>query len=318
MIRIGWVGFHFEGIEAIKAVIEAGYKIYIIVNLDDEELKKRSGAGDYESIARAYQIPLLKVKNINSEAVANVLRELSLDIVFVIGWSQIIKPEILKIPKLGMIGAHASLLPHDKGSAPINWSLIRGAKKTGNTLIWLEEEVDSGLIIDQREIEITPYDTCATLYKKVAETNKEMILNCLSKLSNREKLGTPQPKINEPILPRRRPTDGLINWDQRSYEVYNFVRALTRPYPGAFSYLDGKKYIIWKSFVLMGLEYESRFQPGEIIGPVYSSEEEACGQLVACGSGYLGILEIEDINGNVYNGQKLSNFNWGGKVFKNE
>ncbi len=318
MLRLAWIGFHFEGIKALRAVLEAGYKVLLIITLDEEELNKRSGAGDYKSVADEYKVPLLRVKNINSEEVINKLKELALDVVFVIGWSQIIKPELLKIPRLGMIGAHASLLPHNKGSAPINWALIKNEKKTGNSLIWLEEEVDSGAIIDQREIEITPYDTCKTLYEKVAETNKEMIINALIKLHKGDKLGNPQQKIEEEILPRRRPKDGLIDWSLDNYSIYNFIRALTKPYPGAFSFLDGEKYFIWKSFVLIGLNDMGESKPGEVIGPIYSPEEMACGQFVACGQGYIGILEVEDSQGRIFNGRQLSNLNWKGKIFKNE
>jgi methionyl-tRNA formyltransferase len=95
--------------------------------------------------------------------------------VFVIGWTQILRPETLKLATIGMIGAHASLLPHNRGRAPINWALIRGEKQTGNSLIWLAEDVDSGDIIDQTVIPISPYDTCASLYTRVGESNKEMI-----------------------------------------------------------------------------------------------------------------------------------------------
>src|SRR5437667_9768196 len=104
-----------------------------------------------------------------------------------------------------MIGAHASLLPGNRGSAPINWALIRGEHTSGNSLIWLAESVDGGDLIDQTEFPITPYDTCASLYDRFAASNRDMILRVLPRLLPGERPGSPHPPPRGPLLPRRLP-----------------------------------------------------------------------------------------------------------------
>ncbi len=315
-MRIGWVGFHFEGIAALQAILEDGWRIESVVTLDEDRVKKRSGAADYEGLCARCGIPVRRVRSINDAETVQFLRDLSLDVVFVIGWSQIVGREALASVRVGMIGAHASLLPHNRGSAPVNWALIRGEVKTGNSLIWLSEGLDDGDIIDQMEFPISAYDTCQTIYERVAESNLVMIRRVLPLLLSGARPGCPQTLSGEPVLARRRPQDGLISWDQDSQSVYNFVRALTRPYPGAFSMLRGERWFVWKCSVLPG-ENCSGLRPGTVIGPVYSPEAAACGQMVACGRGAIILLEVEREDGTLLKGRELSDQSWKGETWGN-
>lgn len=317
MLRIGWIGFHLEGILALEAALEEGYQIEAVITLTPDRAAKRSGAASYGPICQRFDISLYEVDNINRESSVDLLRELALDVVIVLGWTQIIRPPALEMAKIGMIGAHASLLPHNRGRAPINWALINGEDKTGNSLIWLEASVDSGNIIDQTVIPIGPYDTCASLYERVAESNREMILGVLPKLAAGEIPGRIQPNLDEPLLPGRRPADGQIDWSARNSKVYDFVRALTRPYPGAFSYLNGRRWKIWQC-ALLPVGNPSGTKPGQVIGPVYSPVEEASGQQVACGAGSVILLELETDDGQILKGHQLSDQQWTGEMWINE
>lgn len=316
-MKIGWIGFHVEGIPALTGVLEAGWQIDAFITLRPDRAAKRSGATDYSPICEKYEIPTYEVVNINDADAIQLLAKLDLDLVFVIGWTQIVHAEALQLAKIGMVGAHASLLPHNRGRAPINWVLIRGEEKTGNTLMWLDESVDSGNIIDQMEIPITPYDTCASLYDKVAQTNREMILRLLPRVAANERPGAPQIHLDEPLLPGRRPEDGRVDWSLSSSDLYNFVRALARPYPGAFSSLDGRRWKIWQCALLPG-QTAANSVPGEVIGPVYSPVAEACGQVVACGKGTILLLEVENEAGEIFKGNQLSDQQWQGKVWSIE
>jgi methionyl-tRNA formyltransferase len=316
-MRIGWIGFHVEGVLALKAVLEQGHHIEAVITLKPDKAAKRSGVADYEPICQKFGLPLYEVDNINDEVSIDLLRKLSLDVVFVLGWTQIVRPQALKLARIGMVGAHASLLPHNRGRAPINWALIKGQEKTGNSLIWLAESVDSGNIIDQTVIPIGPYDTCASLYERVAESNREMILRVLPKLIAGEKPGRVQPNINEPLLPGRKPEDGLINWSLHNVEVYNFVRALTKPYPGAFSWLNGRRWTIWQSALLPGSDFAGS-RPGQVVGPLLSPVDAACGQVVACGEGAVVLIELESEDGQILKGRQLSDQPWEGEVWTSE
>lgn len=315
-LRLGWIGFHMEGIPALQALLSQGIHLEGVITLNEEAIAKRSGLGDYASVVHDYRVPLHKVRSINDEESIALLKQMSLDLAFVIGWSQILRPETLATARIGMIGAHASLLPHNRGSAPINWAVIRGEKTTGNSLIWLSDSVDEGQIIDQVEFPITMYDTCATLYRRVAESNRQMILRALPRLFAGERIGWPQPHTDEPILPRRRPADGLIDWTVDARAVYDFVRALARPYPGAFSWLDGKRWLIWNCALLPQVSLRG-LRPGEIIGPVFCPEQSACGQMVACGEGAVVLSELEGPTGEILGGSALSDQCWKGKIWAN-
>jgi methionyl-tRNA formyltransferase len=315
-LRLGWVGFHQEGLPALRSLLKSGVRFETIVTLDEGSLEKRSAGVDYSELAAAHATPLRPIRSINDPTVVQYLSDLQLDVLFVIGWSQLLHPAALATARLGVIGAHASLLPHNRGSAPINWTLIHGETTAGNTLMWLTEGVDEGRIVDQMSFPVTPYDTCATLYDQVAETNRIMIERTLPKLMAGDCPGIVQTHSDEPVLPRRRPDDGRIDWNQSSLKIYNFVRALTRPYPGAFSHLEGIRWTIQTCALIPGAT--ACAEPGTVMGPVYSPVADACGQLVACSKGAIVVLELESKDGVTLKGPALSDCQWAGKVWTNE
>jgi methionyl-tRNA formyltransferase len=321
-VRFAWVGFHAEGLPALDALLSAGAPIQVVMTLRPDLAARRSGTADYSAVCAKHNVPLRHVAGINEPDAAVILTDLAPDVVFVIGWHQIVRPPVLRLARIGMVGAHASLLPHNRGSAPINWAIIRGECETGNSLIWLAEDVDAGEIIDQRAFPITPYDTCATLYAQVAATNRDMLLALWPQLAAGERPGRPQPSAGEPVLPRRRPADGRIGWEQPAKALYDFVRALTRPYPGAFSWMDGRRWRIWQAALPpKGGRGAGVFDgdAGEVLGPVVSPVEDACGQLVACGGGgALMLLELEDDTGVVLRGRALSEQRWTARRWSNE
>jgi methionyl-tRNA formyltransferase len=316
-MRIGWIGSHREGLPALRAVLQAGFEIAGVITLRKEKRAARSGHADYGPICHEYGVPLHEVDSLNTPDSNDLLQRLDWDFAIVLGWNEILHGSTMTRVKRGLVGAHASLLPKDRGSAPINWSLIRGDKRTGNTLIWLAEGVDSGDIIDQRSFDVTPYDTCHSLYEAVAASNRDMLLDLLPRLLAGERPGNPQAAGGEDkILPRRRPSDGKVDWRQSSQRVYDFVRALTRPYPGAFSYLDGECYHIWRASLLPG--DISLASPGICLGPVFSPTLDACGQQVACGKGSVILLEVSSEATGTLEGRALGERDWQGKGWKDE
>jgi methionyl-tRNA formyltransferase len=313
-MRLVWVGFHAEGIPALDALLAAGAPVLAVLTLRPDLRAKRSGGGDYGPVCARYAIPLHEIANINDPDAQALLAELAPDVVFVIGWHQIVKPATLRLARIGMIGAHASLLPHNRGSAPINWAILRGEPETGNSLIWLAEDVDAGDVIAQTPFPITPYDTCATLYARVAESNRDMLIAVLPRLLAGERPCQPQIPTSEPVLPRRRPADGNVDWACPNRVVYDFVRGLTRPYPGAFSRLEGRQWRIWQAALLPAPPPDTPPPPpGAVLGRVVSPVADACGQLVACGQGAVVLLEIEGEDGAVLRGRALSEQHWTGK-----
>lgn len=307
-MNIVWIGCHEEGLAAFRAVLESGTRVDAFITLEDASIGKRSaGSHAYRTYCADHGIPYLQVDSIKGDHAYELVRKACPDLMVVLGWSEILPERLLDIPTIGTVGAHASLLPHNRGSAPINWALIRGEHATGNTLFWLDKAVDTGQIIEQMEIPITIYDTCETLYRKVAETNAVMLTRLLAALQ----CGTvPSAGIRneteEPLLPRRRPKDGLIDWKQSGVRIYDFIRALTKPYPGAFTFLDGKKWLVWSAALLPISSERNGLGPGEIAGNAYSFSMPANGILVGTQGEVLLVTSMEDEHGTPYSGRELN------------
>jgi methionyl-tRNA formyltransferase len=261
---IMFVGVHMEALAPFTYLVESGCCVRGLVTLRPESMAKVSGAVDLVEIAHNTQIPVLRVRNINEPEAIEWIRAQAPDLLLVVGWTQLVNDDLLRVPKLAAIGFHASLLPKSRGRAPVNWSLINGDRVTGNTMIILEPGADSGDIIDQRTIAITDEDDCKTVYEKVGETEVDMLRKTLPMIRKGILPRRKQDDSQVTVMPRRRPEDGIITWNRMNREIYNWIRALTEPYPGAFSFLDGEKVWIWKA-AIDGQPDENRHgQPGEV------------------------------------------------------
>ncbi len=303
--RIGWMSHHVEGVKPLKTILAFGFTIHAIITLHDELAAKKSGAANFNGIAAKHNIQLHHIRNVNDPMSIKLLVDLNLDLLFVVGWSQILHPPALQSARIGCFGAHASLLPANRGSAPINWALINGATQTGNTLMRLSDGVDAGDIVTQKLISISQFDNVATLYDRVAETNCEMIMELLTRISSGNRLQTwAQKETGSSLLPRRRPEDGFINWAQPAQRIYDFIRALTRPYPGAFSWANDERVVIWRSALLPITG--SLADPGVVLGAMVSDTPDLCGLAIACSEGAVVILEIECAEGKILSGRELA------------
>jgi len=177
------------------------------------------------------------------------------------GWSQLLKNDILTIPRFGVIGSHPTQLPKYRGRAPIPWTILKKLKHSALTFFFIEEGIDDGDILDQKIFEIDD-DDATSLYDKITVLGEQMIIDNLNKIKNntflRKKQNTDEFIEN---WPKRTPDDGKIYWNKSSNEIQTLVRATTYPYPGAFTILDGKHIKIWKIIILD----ESFETPGKII-----------------------------------------------------
>ncbi len=289
--RIVWVGFHQEGEIAFENLIKSDANIVGVITLTKEEMDKRSGSIEYSQLCADTTIPAYEVSNINSDESLEIIKKLNPDMMCVIGWSQILSKDVLDTADL-VVGAHASYLPKNRGSAPVNWAIINGEKSTGNTLMVLSSSVDTGDIVLQERFPITLFDSCDTIYHKVAITNSTMILNTVKAFNNNDIRYTKQIITDSKLLPRRKPEDGLIDWNADNLMVYNFIRALTKPYPGAFTEIDGIKIFAWDVSYTDINHHEDTRLPGTIVGYRYSYIPELCGLEIQCGEGNITLHKI--------------------------
>ena len=168
------------------------------------------------------------------------------DFIVVAGWYHMVPKIIRDIAPCG--GLHASLLPHYSGGAPLVWAIINGEKKTGVSFFLLDEGVDSGLIIGQKEESIAFEDTIDTLYKKIETRGIELLKEYLPQIADGSIKYLEQNESNRTVMPQRCPEDGEIDINMNAVDMYNFIRAQSSPYPGAFiKTSDGKKLIIEKA-----------------------------------------------------------------------
>mgnify|MGYP001176022467 CR=1 FL=1 len=209
---------------------------------------KNYNHADLKQIAKKYKLPYYEIdsssgKRIN--AYKAKIAKLNPDLMLVLGWYYKIPKYIRKLSKFGAWGIHASLLPNYAGGAPLTWAIIKGEKKTGVTLFKLDDGVDDGDIILQKSFLIKKQDTIKDVYFKATEKSKEILVKVLNNMD--QVRFTPQDKKKINIFPQRRPEDGEIDLSKSADQIYNFVRAQSSPYPGAFiKTTDGKKLIIEK------------------------------------------------------------------------
>ncbi len=173
----------------------------------------------------------------------NLIQALDLDVLLVMGWYYMIPKNIRNLARWGAWGLHASLLPKYAGGAPLVWAIINGEKKTGVTLFRLDNGVDDGDIILQQSFDVLNEDTIKEVYDKATIASKAIVTKVLKSTSSLKFQKQDKTKIE--VYPQRKPEDGLIDWTWNSEKIRNFIRAQTKPYPGAFTILNGKKVTIW-------------------------------------------------------------------------
>jgi len=220
----------------------------------EKDKKKEMNNAIYREVMAEKEInhmPVYVTDKMNDEKSVSAIRGWSPDLIVVSGWYHIIKEEILEIPPKGIIGLHASLLPHYRGGAPLVWQLINGEKKAGITLFYMERGTDTGDVIGQSEVVIEEEDDISTLYKKVGDKGIELLQNYLPQIAEERAPRKQQTDVERyRVYPQRKAEDGRIDWSGNARDIYNFVRAQTKPYPGAFSTYNGQPVSIWKCRVM--------------------------------------------------------------------
>jgi methionyl-tRNA formyltransferase len=196
-------------------------------------------------LAFQHHLPVYQPRDPNDPAFVEVVRRLAPDFLFSCYYRLMLKRPLLKIPRLGALNLHGSLLPRYRGRNPVNWVLIHGETETGVTLHYMEEKPDRGDIVAQKRVAITPEDTALTLFARLTPLAAELIKETYPLLRLGQAPRHPQDHSLASYFGGRRPEDGLIDWRQGAVEIYNLMRAVTHPFPGAFTFFQGRKLYIW-------------------------------------------------------------------------
>lgn len=249
--------------------------VYTHEDSPDEEIWFRS----VKEIAEEAQIPVFTPGKITEEEIRQITTEAP-ELIFSFYYRAMIPKEVLEIPRLGAYNIHGALLPKYRGRACVNWAVINGEKETGATLHVMTEFADRGDIIDSERVPILFEDTAHDVFIKVAHAAHRILVRSLPSLEDGTAKRTPQDESLATKFGRRRPEDGKIDWNKSAVEIYNLVRAVTHPFPGAFTYINGKKTYIWKATPI-----EGNGTPGETV-----SEQP---MLIGTGCGLLQILTLQ-------------------------
>lgn len=268
--RIVFVGCVKEGRECLEEILNQDGVVVAIITFTDKIAQKTAGAVSFQHISDRYGIPLYKVRSTNTPEATALVKKINPNLIFVIGWTRLVSPEIISIPEYGCFGMHASILPKYRGRAPVNWAIINNEKETGNSLILLNEGVDTGKVVLQKKFPITLADTCETVYEKVSHSGRTMIREVWPMLGHSLQVRA-QDENDATVMPKRAPEDGIIDWNMPALGLFNWVRALTHPYPGAFTYFGNKKLFVWEARIVHNYQHERNAEsknPGTVISTV--------------------------------------------------
>jgi methionyl-tRNA formyltransferase len=250
--KIVLCGIQEQGIDICEFLIKNNIKISCIVTLTKEDSIKNKAAGwvDYSEFCEKYNIKIYYCKKykLSSEEDIEFFKNEKFDLLLLGGWQRLIPSTILNNIKHGGLGQHGSseLLPKGRGRSPLNWSIILSRKRLIWNIFFMTPGIDDGYIIDNRNVNINSFDTCKTLYYKVSIIVKNMYLENIPKILNNQIIGTRQKGIPT-FYEKRTPDDGLIDWNKPLEDIYNLIRAVTHPYPGAFTFNGLNKIHIWKA-----------------------------------------------------------------------
>jgi len=248
-MRFGFVTCVELGLSCMEAIYDVGGSLDVAITLQDDMARNKSGRVFLDDFCASRAIDLIKVRNINNTDGLAAIRDYELDWLFIIGWSQIARMDVLAAPSKGVIGMHPTLLPIGRGRAAIPWAILKGLDKTGVTMFQLDGGVDTGPIIAQHEIELCPATTATQLYEEVNQAHMLLMKRVFGKLC--DDLVTPQAQdaLDATEWPGRKPGDGQINLDGSVKDAERLVRAVTKPYPGAFADLSGRRIVVWSAEV---------------------------------------------------------------------
>jgi UDP-4-amino-4-deoxy-L-arabinose formyltransferase/UDP-glucuronic acid dehydrogenase (UDP-4-keto-hexauronic acid decarboxylating) len=282
--------YHTIGARALEALVARGEEVAAVVTHADDP-----GEGSwFESVAevaRIHGIPSFAPASPNLRAIVETVRGLAPDLILSVWYRRLLGTELLALPRVAALNLHGSLLPAYRGRAPLNWVLVNGERRTGVTLHHMTAAADAGDIVAQRTIDIEPDETAIALYERMTKIGVELLVDTYPAVLAGTAPRAPQDGRRATTMPRRRPEDGRIDWAWPAARIFNIIRAVAEPYPGAFVGDGPSRLHLWAATLP-----DERFrgaEPGTVVAIV-----PARGVAVATGAGVLVITRVQGAGGN--------------------
>jgi methionyl-tRNA formyltransferase len=273
-------------VPTLQALIEKGHEILAVVTQPD----RPKGRGrklipsPVKELAAAHQIKVLQPQNVSDEHFCDQIRQMEPDTAIVVAFGQILKKNLLTIPGWGVINIHASLLPKYRGAAPIPWAILNDESKTGLTVMRMDEGLDTGPILFQKEVPILEDETAGQLHDRLSELAGKLIVEALTHMAKTHVKEIPQDESLASYASKIEKRDSLVDWKQPAMKISCLIRALD-PRPGAYTLLEGKQVKLFSATVV------DRSGLDGVPGRVVKNTREAIH--VGTGQGIIGIREIQ-------------------------
>lgn len=273
--RIIFFGFSDVGFKSLKLLIERKCDVVAVFthNTDAHETQWFETA---ESLAQKYNIPVYKPESLKGEEWKKLVEELKPDLILSLYYRNFIPPAIFTQAKLGAYNMHGSYLPRYRGRAPLNWSIINGESHCGATLHVLEKGFDTGDIVDKEKVNIAPDEYVETVLPRISAAAIKVLDRSLDSLLAGSPKLEKQNEAEVSYFGKRTPEDGRIDFSKNTSEIFNLIRGVSKPFPGAFFDYENKRYTIWKASII-------NETPKEETGAVISENPLK----IACSNGYI-------------------------------
>lgn len=289
------LAYHNIGCVGLEELARAGVDVKAVFtypDADGEAIWFRSVA----QTAADLDIPVYSPDDINHPLWVARIKEIQPDFLFSFFYRDLVGQAILDIPKEASLNLHASLLPKLRGRAPINWALVNGESRTGVTLHHMTPRADDGDIVCQAAIDIADDDTAKSLHERLELVARQLLGEELPNILNGGTQGSPQNEADASYFGRRTAADGEIDWHASAVDIQNLVRAVTRPYPGAFTHRGNSEVTIWDAEVINSIRQTD--EPGTILS--------TSPLIVAAGQGAIKIVAGQAVGGVYFSGEMLA------------
>ncbi len=297
-MKIIFMGTPDFAVCALEALIAAGHEIALVATQPDKP-KGRGKSMQYPPVktaALAHNIEIYQPKKIRDAACVEFLKIYAPDLIVVAAFGQILPKDILTMPKYGCINIHASLLPKYRGAAPIQWAVLNGEAVTGITIMQMDEGLDTGDILLQKEIELNKEETGGSLFQKLAKEGASLCVKAISQIEQGMLKPIKQDESSATYTGKITKEMGRLDWREPAAKLERMVRGLN-PWPGAYTSLNEKTLKIWKARVMeeseLGMGFETKLgikmdaQPGEVALAKKSH------LVIKTGEGWLSLEELQ-------------------------
>jgi methionyl-tRNA formyltransferase len=249
MKKVLWLSANKFGLELLKECITIGIKVEGIITLKDSSktiMYDGIGQERWNETGKKYDIPVYYIDNINNET--ELIKQIAADVIIMCGWRQIISNEVIALPKKGIIGFHPTLLPKGRGPAPIINTIMKGEKESGITMFYVADGLDNGDIIGQEKFSIDKNDHASEVYEKAIDAAKKLIRINMPLIVEDKEQRTAQISADATIFDKPRLAGNEIDIEKDDIDtMFRKIKALSKPYNGAYIIKDGKKLIIWRA-----------------------------------------------------------------------